>query len=293
MIKPFEYLRPTSIKEAVILGKTYGAEAKYIAGGTDVIVGMKNNPQESPRFLITLCYLQEKLNSFKVENGELIIGALTTHRELEKSALIKKDYQVLHDAVSKVGSVQIRNVGTIGGNICSSLPSADTASPLLALGAKLKVSGADGERIIPLEDFYLGPGQNILNKEDILTEIIVPAKSPLTAGAYNKLGRRGAMELAMAGAAVYLEMDKNLDLCLNARVALTTSAPVPMLAKQAAKELIGKQITPDSLAKAGKAAAQEASPRTSFRTTAEYRRDVIPVLVRRSGLTALERIKGK
>ncbi len=291
MFKPFEYLRPKSITEAVELGVTYGSEAQYMAGGTDVLVNLKNKPQKALKFIITLRYVNDQLNYIKLEDRYLKIGALTTHRDLEKSALIQREYQVLHDAVSQVGSVQIRNVATIGGNICSSLPSADTASPLLVLGAQLKIMGQDGEKVVALEDFYLGHAQNILNKGDILTEIIIPPKKSYAAGKYYKLGRRGAMELPLVGAAVYLVMDKNLDLCLDARVALTTAAPVPLPAKKAAQELVGKPISPDNLTKAGKIAVQEASPRTSLRTTAAYRREVLPVLVRRAGLEAYERIK--
>lgn len=291
MFKSFEYLKPTTIEEAVEMGKKYGSEAKYFAGGTDVLVNLKNYPEEAVKFLISLRYVNEQMNYISLENGELKIGALTSHRDLEQSDLIRGKYQVLYDAVSQIGSVQIRNVATIGGNICSSLPSADTASPLLVLNAKLKIIGQEGEKVVALEDIFLGYAQNMLKAGDIVTEIIIPEKQSYADGAYYKLGRRKAMELPIVGAAVYLVMDNDLDICLDAKVALTTAAPVPMLAKKAGEELKGKQIDSDSLAQAGNIAVQESSPRSSSRSTVEYRKEVIPVIVRRAGLEAYERIK--
>ncbi|NLW07588.1 MAG: xanthine dehydrogenase family protein subunit M, partial [Clostridia bacterium] len=229
-------------------------------------------------------------NEFSAANG-LIIGALSTHRDLELSSIIRERYTVLYDGVSRVGSVQIRNRGTIGGNICNALPSADSLAPLLALGAKVVLRGVSGEREMELRDFLIGPRKTALKTGEILTHIIVPPGNELCGGAYIKFTRRKAMDLALLGVAVYQEYRSDLATCSRIRIAMATAAPVPMRAIEAENFLIGKKLTdPEVLQQVGEIASKEARPRTSWRSTEEYRRHLLKVLVPRAIKLAHERM---
>ena len=288
MLKEFEYHRPHTLKEALKMLNTYEDSCRIIAGGTDVIVQIRSKGQ-APKHLVSLRKLHDDLGILEETKDGLNIGALTTHRQLEKLPLIRKKYSALYDGVSQVGSVQIRNVATLGGNICSSLPSADSAAPLLVLGAKLIVIG-DSEEIIDIDKFFKGPGKNILKPNQILKSIYIPSIMENSGSAYEKLGRRQAMEIPLLGAAAYIQIDKDTGRCIEARIALASSAPTPIRCYEAEKALKKQPAVDKVFQKVGKIAGQEASPRTSFRATEEYRRSVIPVVVERALQTAFSRI---
>ncbi len=285
-MKEFEYFCPETVQEALSLANKY-KDAKYIAGGTDVLVKMKHETN-SPSILISVKRLKE-LSYVKTDKKTVSIGAITTIRELEKSDLINKGFICLYDALRQIGSVQIRNVATIGGNLCSSLPSADTAAPLLVLGAQVKITSCLTASIMPLSQFFVGPGRNSLKDQELLTEILIPRLPAGATTAYIKFGRRNAMEIALAGAAVFLQTEPKGKLCQNVRIALTTSAPTPVRATNAEAFLVGKELTPENIAATGMEALKDASPRDSYRSTAEYRRSIIPVLVKRAIQTTLQR----
>lgn len=292
MLPQFELIVPETLEEALEILNQLGTEARILAGGTDVLVQMRGG-QSRPRYLVDIKKLNQlKGIQFSPEQG-LTIGALTTHRELELSPLIREKFTILHDGVSRVGSVQIRNRATIGGNICNALPSADSAAPLLALGAKLRLQSLKGEREVPLEEFFLGPRQTVLNPGEMLTHIIIPSASKANAGAYIKFTRRKAMDLALLGVAVYLETETDLVTCGQARIALATAAPTPIRVYQAEEALKGKRLTDDEVLKeAGEIASRQARPRSSWRSSEEYRRHLIKVLVPRAARLALARIQG-
>ena len=283
----FEYLMPTTINEAISLHEKYGEGAKYIAGGTDVIVKIKEG-KISPQCLISLRHLQG-LDNIIYEKGELRIGAMVTHRMLELSPVIRNEFPVLADAVENIGSVQIRNVATIGGNIVNAVPSADGAVPLIALGAEVRVIGPKGERIMALEDFFIGPGQTSLKSGEILVEFLIPKLLSHTGAAYWKHTRRAAMELPILGVAVLISLDDDMKTCTEARIGLGVVAPTPMRAKNAEAILKGSKVDEEILKKAGKAAAQECKPRDSSRGKAWYRRDMVELFVQRMAKVAMER----
>ncbi len=290
LMKKFTYLIPKSTDEAISMHESHGKRAKYIAGGTDVIVKIKEG-KLSPDYIISLKHITS-LNQLALnkETGKLHIGALVTHGMLEKSSLIRTQYPILHDAVTNIGSVQIRNVATIGGNLVNAVPSADGAIPLIALDAKVKFYGPKGEQSEDLIRFFLGPGQNILERSEILTEIIVPSLLPNTGSAYIKFGRRAAMELPLLGVGVLLSLDKDLKHCVKARICLGVAAPTPMRAMEAEQFLTGKAIDEDIVSEAGRIAAKESRVRDSIRGVAWYRREMVGVLVKRMGLKCLEKI---
>ncbi len=286
-MKKFTYLVPKSIDEAVSMHESHGKHAKYIAGGTDVMVKIKEG-KLGPDYLISLKHITS-LGQLVLdkESGELHIGALVTHRILEKSSLIRLKYPILNDAVSNIGSVQIRNVATIGGNLVNAVPSADGAIPLIALDARVKFYGPKGEQSEDLINFFLGPGQNILERSEILTEIIVPPLLPHTDSAYIKFGRRAAMELPLLGVGVLISLDEDLKHCIKARICLGVAAPTPMRAMEAERFLEGKIINEKTMNEAGKIAGEESKVRDSIRGVAWYRREMVGVLVKRMGLKCL------
>jgi aerobic carbon-monoxide dehydrogenase medium subunit len=210
---------------------------------------------------------------------------------LELSPLIRRDFPVLADAVTQIGSVQIRNVATLGGNIVNAVPSADGAIPLITLGAQVRIRGPKGERSMELEDFFIGPGQTLLEPGEILMEFIIPKAPPRTGAAYCKHTRRAAMELPLLGVAVMLSLGEDAITCSQARIGLGVHAPTPMRAKNAERLLEGNPLSEEALQKAGKTASEECRARDSIRGEAWYRREMVEVLVPRMARVAMERAK--
>ncbi len=289
-MRTFQYLKPTSLGEALDLLNKYGDKARLIAGGTDVMVQWKKRAL-STDCLISLRNIPE-LNFIRATNG-LDIGSATTHRALELSPQISQAFPVITDAVSRLGSVQVRNSATIGGNICNAAPSADTAPPLLVLDTQVKIVSLAGEQYVPIEDFFRGPGRTILQHGEIVTEFSVDPLLPNTGMAYWKHTRRKAMDLPVLGIAALISFEDDLKTCKKARIALGVAAPTPMRARKAEARLEGQAVDEKALAEAGEIAAAEASPRTTIRGSEWYRREMIRVLVKRTGLICLRRAKGE
>ncbi|MGD9240345.1 MAG: FAD binding domain-containing protein [Desulfobacterales bacterium] len=292
-MRPFTYLIPKTLDEAISLLVSHGERAKYVAGGTDVFVKIKEG-KFAPDYLISLKHIIGQDRPFlNHETGELYIGAFCTHRSIEQSTLVQHQYPIIHDAVKNIGSVQIRNVATIGGNLVNAVPSADGAIPLIALDAKANIYGTKGQRSVELRRFFLGPGQCDLNGGEILTEVVIPPIAPRTGSAYIKHGRREAMELPMLGVGVLLSLEEDMATCAKVRICLGVAAPTPFRALEAEKHLAGKTVDENNLSEAGRIAGQESKVRDSIRGVAWYRREMVAVLVKRMGLKALERAKEK
>jgi CO/xanthine dehydrogenase FAD-binding subunit len=289
VLRSFEYLKPTTLQEAVSLLETHGPKAKLIAGGTDVMVLWKKRVL-SPEYLISLRNVPE-LAQLRFEEF-LTIGAAVTHRTLELSPVIRGRFQALSDAVSNIGSVQVRNSATIGGNICNAAPSADTAPPLLVLEAEVHIASAKGSRSVALSEFFRGPSRTVLEPGEIVTHFAIPAPAPYSASAYWKQTRRKAMDLPILGVGCRIAFEEDLITCKSVRIALGVAAPTPMRAREAEGFLEGKSLEPDILRKAGEIAAGEASPRTTIRGSAWYRSEMIRVLVPRTAIRCGDRAKG-
>ncbi|MBW1894883.1 MAG: xanthine dehydrogenase family protein subunit M [Deltaproteobacteria bacterium] len=290
-MKAFKYLSPTTVEEAIALHGQHSETAKYIAGGTDVIVKLKEGWME-PDYLISLKNIEEMSELHKNDaTGELSIGALVTHATLEKSLMIQNEYPIIYDAVSNIGSLQVRNVGTIGGNLINAVPSADGAIPLIALDGVALLHSPDGERSADVKDLFIAPYKTILKPGEILKKITIPPQAPNTGSAYIKFGRRAAMELPLVGIGVLLTLEDDLETCNKARICLGVAAPVPMRAFDAEKFLVGKKINEEILIEAGKIAADESKVRDSVRGKAWHRKEMIRVMVRRMGLKCLQIIR--
>ena len=285
----YDYVKPASLKEVFGLLKKHGPRAALIAGGTDVMINVKNK-ELAPEVLISLRGLED-LRYIEKTNG-YHIGALTTHRMLERSNMVKAELSALHDAASQVGSVQIRNVATVGGNICNAAPSADTAGPLLALGATVVLEGPHGRREVPIADFFTGPSETVRKDNEVLVEFHIPEEPGRCGSAYWKHSRRKAMDLPLLGIAVALTLSENEEIS-DARIGLTVAAPVPIRAYKAEEFLKGKRLDDEVLAEAGGIASSEASPRDSLRGKAWYRTEMIEVFVPRMATLAAERMRNE
>jgi carbon-monoxide dehydrogenase medium subunit len=261
--------------------QSFKGDAKLLAGGTDILVKMKARAL-MPKCLINLKRLRSPDLSFINRNakGEISIGCLTTLSSIEESALIKEHARFLSDTAEKMASHQVRNIGTLGGNLCNAAPSADTAPPLIAAGAKVRLIGPEGERSVRLEDFFLNPGQTVLREDEILGEVVIP---PIPSGfriMYLKFGPREAMEIATVGTAVGLGMKNGC--CESIRIILGAVAPRPLRATKAEGVLLGKEASEGLINEAARMAAGEATPISDVRGSADYRRAVVEALVRRA-----------
>jgi carbon-monoxide dehydrogenase medium subunit len=285
----FEYHAPATIPEALKLMARYGSKASVLAGGTDLLVAMKNR-EKVPEHLINLKGIVKLKGIHFDKKKGMTLGALTTMSELERSSMVKEKYRPLWDAVTVMASPQVRTLGTIGGNLCGAVPSADMAPPLIVLGASVKLVGPKGKRSMPVESFFTGPKESALRKNEILTEIFIPRPSEWASGAYLKLMRRNALDLALVGAAAYLKFDSNKKICKEAKVALGAVAPTPIRVFEAEKVLTNKEVNETAAAEAGKAASVVCRPISDVRASHEYRCSMVEVLVKRAILEAFKRV---
>jgi carbon-monoxide dehydrogenase medium subunit len=273
-----EYFEPKTISDALSLLAKHGAEAKVIAGGTDVMVDIKY--KEEPGCLVNIKKIPG-LAGIRENGGSLRIGALTTIRDLETSALVRNKLPVLWESSHQFASLQIRNTATIGGNICRASPSGETLTPLLVLEAKGKLAFSDGEKIEPFNSFFQGPGKSSVGSKGLLTEIEVPYPAPSSRGVYLKHAVRGAMDIAMVGVAVLITPDVSKSSLQDVRIGLGAVAPTPLRAAKTEALLSGKPLTGSLLKEAAAMAAAESSPISDQRSSAEYRRWIVEALTRR------------
>jgi carbon-monoxide dehydrogenase medium subunit len=283
--EPLEIFQPASLKEASAIVKEKGPGARFLAGGTDLVIAVKEKGL-TPDCVVDLKRIPGLSAIREGPDGSLTIGALATMREVETSPAILKRYPFLARSAAEVGSIQIRNRATIGGNMANATPSADVAPALLALDAKVKIAGLNGDRVIDLERFFRGPGQTVMSPEEILTAILIPPASPALVGEYIKFSPREMMDLAYVGVAVALVLTGNQKRCEKARIALGAVSPTPMRARRAEALLEKKILTEELAEKAGAEAAAESKPISDVRSSADYRREMVRVNTKRALLNA-------
>ena len=288
----FEYHTPLTIEDALGLLSKYGENGRVLAGVTDLLVALKFR-RDTPEHLINLKAIEDLKGISTDEPGLIKIGALTTLGDIERLEIVREKLPVLWDAVRVMASVQIRNLGTVGGNLCSAWPSADSAPPLIALGAAVKIKGANGERTVPVEDFFQGPGKIDKKRDEILAEIQIPVPKENSSGAYYKLMRRNAMDLAIVGVAAQIELDSSGEKCNSARIALGAVAPTPVRATKSEEAIINKPFDADTAAEAGQIASENVSPRSSIRASGEYRKEMVGVQVKKALMKSFARIQNQ
>ena len=288
MLPDFELFEPRDLREAVAILGELGTRARPLAGGTDLLVEMCEG-RTRPEYLVDIKGLKELKGVTVSGDGVVVIGALTTLRALERSPIIRERLPILCDALSQMGSVQIRSRGTIGGNLCNAHASADGTAALLALGARLRLYGPSGSREVALQDFFSGTHKTVLNAGEVLTHVHLPSGSPGCGGAYAKFTVRNAMDPALVGVGVFLETERDGAVCRAARVALATTGPKPQRAARAEETLKGQRLSDELFARAGEAAAEEAAVSSSWRTPEDYARHLIRVMLPEVARHAWER----
>lgn len=276
-MKNFNYFAPKSLPEVHDILARYSEGGFLMAGGTDLMVQMKSK-EIAPRCVIDLKGLG--LSYIKHTGQGLAIGATTSLHEIESSPLIKVRCPVLAATCSDMASYSIRHLGTIGGNLCNAAPSADTAPPLIVLGSSVKIDGPDGEHVISVEDMFKGPGETVLKKGEVLTEIQIPDLPPNAGAVYLKSKRSEGMDLALVGVAVCLVMESSGAICQEARIALGAVALTPVRAAAAEKVLRGSVLSEDLFEEAAEKAKEAALPITDVRGSAEYREALVQILTR-------------
>jgi CO/xanthine dehydrogenase FAD-binding subunit len=280
-MKDFEYYAPGSLDEALSLMEGRGRNAMVLAGGTDLIVQMKYG-RVHPAVLIDVKRIPD-LNRLEWDCGNgLFIGAAVPVIRIISFPPIASEYGLLHDACSLIGSFQLRSRATVGGNICNAAPSADSAPPLLCLEARAVVAGRRGTRTVALRDFFVGPGETTLTSAEILVGIEIPAAPAYSSGCYLRHIPRQDMDIAVVGVASYLVFEPGGDRCREARIALGAVAPTPMRATKAESLLQGKHVSEETIVEAANFAAEATSPISDMRGSANYRRELVKVLTRRT-----------
>lgn len=281
LFRPKKYFRPETVGEAVSLLSELGDGASIIAGGTDLLV---EKPPEVD-FLVDITSLP--LDYIEDDGKCLRIGALTTLETFLESEVFVGPYVVIAEAASQFGHRNARNLATVGGNLCSSVPSADMAPPLIVLDSSVRIASPGEVRVVPIGAFFVSVRKNVIKEDELLVEIQVPTQPPRTGTAFSKIGRT-SVDIAIVNASVRMSLGED-GTCDDARIALGSVAPTPMRAVEAEELLRGKDINSELIEKAAMTAAEETKPISDVRSSAEYRREASRVLVRRCIRKALER----
>lgn len=281
-----EYLQPTTVQEAITLLRQHGQESKLIAGGTDLMVEFKGQ-SEGPTCLIDITTIPD-LDYVKENEKGLTVGALTPIRTLEQSSLLQQKYPLIADAAAKLGCMAVRNVATLGGNICNGAPSADLALPLLLLDASVQITGPDTERSLPIKEFWTGPGRTALKPDEIVTGFAVP-KSEQNMGCFLKHTRRRALDIAMVSIGALLVLEPGTSIIKKVRLALGAVAPTPVRAESVEATIEGQKLDAELATKVSTETVKIIQPRAnSYRVSAEHRRQLVAALTKRAFMQLLQ-----
>ena len=287
-MRRFELALPDTL-EACQQALADGPDVKVVAGGTDLLPQLKNGVLKARR-VVDLSRLPELKLVERLGDGGLRVGAGVSARTLELSHALRDGFVALAESAGVVGSLQIRNLATLGGNLANAAPSADMAPPLLALDAECVIQGPRGQRRVPAADFFQGVRRTVLSPDELLVEIVIPAPGPGSGGMYLRHTPRRELDIAVVGVASQLTVRDGR--CVKARVALGAVAPVPLRATSAEARLEGEAVTPALIDEAADLSEQVCSPISDQRGSADFRRHLVRVLTRRTLTTALERANG-
>ena len=277
---PFEYRTPKSLKEVHATLKEFGSDAKLIAGGTSLVIMMRQRLVR-PNCLVSLRSVRG-LNSIEINDGGIRVGGLATHREVESSSLLRRRLPLLAETYHHVATVRVRNMATVGGGLAHADPNQDPPPTLIALGATVKVTSADGSRVIPLDDFFTDYYETVLKPDEIVTEVFIPKMAPNSAGAYLKFLPRTADDYATVSAAAVLTLDKTKKMISDVRIALGSVGVTPIRATAAEAVLRGQPLKAEAFAEAGEKAKEAVDPISDFRGSAAYKKEMAGVFVRRA-----------
>jgi len=274
------YIRPNNLSEALDFLNAKGAESKILAGGTDIMVNMKRRVVH-PDLVVSIHKLDQLRGFDQRSKNQFRIGVLNTMHDIAASGKVTNHFPALATAAGGMGSPQIRNRATIGGNLVSSRPAADTIGPLMGYGAQIRLQGLKDERLVPMENFCTGPGECVLFDNEIMTDIFLDIPKPNTHGVYLKFGTRESMEISIVSVTTILTLDDS-GVCQQARIVLGAVAPTFVRAPEAERLLQGNRLSEELAGQAGELAQQSCNPITDTRASAEYRRMLVSALTRKS-----------
>jgi len=283
-MRHFQYLAPRHLNEALAL---LTPDIIPLAGGTDLFLGIERLKKQ-PKAVIDLKRIPD-MDRIESSNGRVSIGTLTLMDTLANSSLIQNTYRALAESARAVGSTQTRNRATLGGNLANASPAADTATPLMALGAAVLAADSNGTREIPTECLFVGPGKTALREGELLTAILIPTM-PIRAGSSFQRCTRTAMDIALVNCAAFVQLDEN-ESVIDARIALGAVGPTPLRAVSAEHHLKGQKLTSDITVAAAAFAADDAKPIDDVRASAIYRKDMVRVLTQRAIDNAFQRAR--
>lgn len=290
-MRNFDYLEPTTVAETCALLKQHGSEAKVYAGGAQLSILMKQGLYQ-PKALVNIKKIPDLRGiTFDTTDG-LTIGALVTHRDIEISPIVKKQFPVLCAAEKEVANIRVRNVGTIGGNLASGEPLTDLSQIFISLDGTTKISGPSGTRAIAVEDLFVDYYQTSLAEDEILTHVLLPPLPPRSGIEYIRFSSSSVVDKPCAGVSVRVSLDAGKENCQIVRIVLGCVGPMPVRARNTEALLTGKKITPELLAEASAIAAQECSPMSDLRGSKQYKRAIVRTLVKRATAKAYERALG-
>ena len=290
---PFEYRTPKTLKEVHHELKEFGTDAKLIAGGTALVIMMRQSLVR-PSCLISLRMVRG-LNGIAEKDGGLRIGGLATHREVETSSLVRRRVTLLAETYRHVATIRVRNMATVGGGLAHADPNQDPPPTLMVLGATVKASSADGSRVVPLEEFFTDYYETVLKPDEIVTEVFVPRLPPNSGGAFLKFLPRTADDYATVSAAAVVTVDRARKIFTDVRIALGSVGTTPIRAREAEAVLRGQPVKAEALRAAAEKAKQAVDPVSDFRGSAAYKKEMAAVFVRRALEAALDNLpkKGK
>lgn len=275
----FDFVAPRSPEDAVAQLAERGPGGKLLAGGTDLLLQTKARVVK-PSYVVDLSRLAD-LERLEYRPGEgLWIGAMVRSRAIQLSPLFRGRFSVIADGAGLIGSIQIRNLATVGGNLCNAAPSADVSPPLIAAAARAEILGPTGSRSVPLDEFFLGPRKTVLGPAELLLGVLVPDPAPRSGGHYLRHTPRKEMDIAVVGVGSTIALDDGR--CADARIALGAVGPTPLRAVRAEAALRGQRLSPEVIDHAARLAAEEARPISDVRGTVEFRRHLVEVLTRRT-----------
>ncbi|MFQ5860697.1 MAG: FAD binding domain-containing protein [Dehalococcoidia bacterium] len=288
-MQPFAYVAPKTLDEAIAIMSEAEGEARPLVGGSDLIAQVKEGRRQ-PTVVVNVKEIPETNRLEFVEGEGLHIGSAVSCTATAAYAQVGELYPAIKESCLLVGSIQIQNRASIGGNICNAAPSADTVPALLTYEARAVIAGPKGRRELPLEQFFVGPGQTALERGELLVETVVPPPPPHSSSCYLRFIPREEMDIAVAGVGSLMILDPKTRQCTRARIALAAVAPTPIRAREVEALLEGKELTERLLQEAGELASQACRPISDVRGSAEYRLELVKVLTRRTLKGCLERL---
>lgn len=285
----FEYLAPRKLDEATALMARHGGQAQLLAGGTDLLVFMRNQ-RKRPQFVIDAKKIPE-LTQWRIDGDQLIVGAAVSCRTLWESQEVAEKFPALADSACLIGGVQVQGRASLGGNLCNAAPSADTVPTLMVHSATVRVDNHQGTREAPVEAICVGPGQTSLGADEILVSFALPLPPARSGAAFLRFIPRNEMDIAVANAAAFVELDASRQRFSAARIAIGAVAPTPLLVEEAGAALAGQAVDDKAIATAAALARAAAKPINDMRGTVEHRKQLVETLTARALRKAIERAR--